>query len=76
MADMTRKRANPPDETTHERVRVRRRAHWRTQRYGPDRALTKRLKIRALYVTVWRIRAPNYEFDFGNDPDRSRGKPE
>ena len=63
------KRERPPtggyDPATHERVRVRRRAHWRVQRYGPDRALRRKVRIKAYYVLQWRQRSTNYELPLG-----------
>lgn len=53
-----------PDPATHEKVRIRRRAHWRIQRQGPDRTLVRRVRIKACFITVWRPRKPNYEFKF------------
>jgi len=63
-------------ETTHrtsahagdealERVRMKRRGHWRLQHYGPDRSLVKRMRIKPYYITVWRPRSTNYELPLG-----------
>lgn len=49
------------DPTTHERVRVRRKGHWRMQRFGPDRSLTRKVKIKPYYVMAWRQRDTNYQ---------------
>lgn len=49
------------DPKTHERVRIRRRAHWRIQRFGPDRSLTRKVRIKPYYVMVWQRRNENYE---------------
>lgn len=53
-----------PTTETHDRVRVKRREHWRDQRYGPGRSLTKKVRIRETYVMGWRLKDANYSFRF------------
>ena len=48
-----------------ERVRMKRRGHWRLQHYGPDRSLVKRMRIKPYYITVWRPVSANYELPLG-----------
>jgi hypothetical protein len=70
---MSKMNEEPPDDQTMERVRIRRRAHWRAQRCGPDRSEVRRIRIRAYYITVLRPRGGNYELpldDGGRNPRR------
>lgn len=56
---------NHPDPETHEQVKVRRKGHWRLQKCGPDRALTRKVKVKSYFVTIWRPKGANYELPFG-----------
>lgn len=63
-----------PDPATHERVRIRRRAHWRTQHHGPDRTLAKRIRIKAYSFYVWKPKSGNYELPFDLPDGDEEGK--
>jgi hypothetical protein len=64
------------DPETQEVVRVRRGAHWRNQRFGPDRSMTRRIRIKACYVLVVRPLRGNYQLPLDIPPGAEDEKDE